>query len=112
MRRVRYDTHRASSLIVACRKPSTRTTSTSPLSNGMDREDEEYAGEVPTEAREPLSGVVRDDVVEDLLMGTPPGLYLPRDEAGAISGPSVGDMELCLNRDTMRASRRRLRSLL
>ncbi len=112
MTSVRYDAHLASSLRPACRRPSTRTTSTTPLSYGMDREDEEYAAEEATEASEPLSGVVREELVEDLRMGRGPGLYVPNEVAGARSRPSVGDMGLCLAGETMPASRRTWRSLL
>ena len=75
---VRQETYRASSRRAAWRKPSTLTTSTSPSSNGMDREEEEYAGDELIEATEPVSGNVREEPVEDLLKATLVGLNGPR----------------------------------
>ena len=72
----------------------------------MEREEEEYAGEVPMEA------LVRDELVDDLDNGTVVVRSLPKGVAGTGSGPRVGDMDFGTNTERMPASRRVCRSLL
>lgn len=58
----------------------------------MDKDEAEQAGEVPIDR---LSGSDLEELVEDrLLSGMPAGLNWAREEDGARSGPTVGDMVL------------------